>query len=203
MAQFIFTALIILFCFYGLYVVFIENPRTRKKNNPKQISNDENILNKFIRKQPKCLSNFNIVDIPTDIKDDWAQGPEFLSKLIKCKCGEEALNVYASSNEEMLLAPIYLECPKCSAKHLIFDPGIHGWDGEIGENASMIGESEPQLVNTTPQRVIVDYSYQGPENYAELIADGIKNPEDYFDVFVVSTANDSGELKEVVSYECS
>lgn len=201
-AQIIFTA-IILYCLYVLYEIFIVNPRDRKKLNRKQNSEVENILNKFIHKKPKCLNNFDIEDTAPDIKNNWVQGPEFLSKLIKCKCGEKDLSVYASSNKEMLLAPIYVECPKCFSKYLIFDPTIHGWDGEIGENASIVGETEPQLVNITPRKVIIDYSYQGPDNYTELMEDGIKNPEDYFDVFIVSTVNDLGKLEEVVSYECS
>ena len=201
-AQIVFTA-IILYCLYVLYEIFVVNPRDRKKLNQKQVNKIDNVLNKFARKKPRCLNYFDIEEAPSDIKNNWVQGPEFLSKLIKCKCGETALNVYASSSKEMLLAPIFIECPKCLSKHLIFDPTVHGWDGENGDDVSLVGENEPRLVNNIPRRVIVDYSYQGPDNYAELIEGGIKNPEDYFDVFIVSTVNDSGGLEEVVSYECS
>ena len=111
--------------------------------------------------------------------------------------------MYASSNNERLLAPIYLECPICLTKSLIFNPAIHGWDGENGDNASLVGKNEPQKINDSPRRVIVDYSFQDPESYAELMDDGIENPEDYFDVFIVNTVNTAGELEEVVSYECA
>lgn len=198
--------IIILYCMYVLYKIFVINRRNRKLENSNKNEKDtsyKNILNKFINKKPRCLEGYNIKDSPPEIINTWLQGPEFLSKLLKCKCGEEKLYVYASSNNEVLLAPIYLECPKCLTKNLIFNPSIHGWDGENGDNTSIIGENEPHKVNKLPRRVIVDYSFQGPDSYADLINDGTKNPEDYFDVFIISTQNESGKLEEVVSYECA
>ena len=200
------AGIIILYCVYVLYEIFVINPRDRKalhKTQKKGARTTSNILNKFIHKKPGCLENFETEDCPRDIKNSWIQGPEFLSKLIKCKCGESELYVYASSNDEMLLAPVYLECPKCLSKSLIFNPEMHGWDGENGDNASMVGEEEPHKINESPCRVIIDYSYQGPESYADLMDDGVKNPEDYFDVIIISIVNESGELEEVVSYECA
>lgn len=200
------AGIIITYCMYVLYEIFVTNPRERRslnKTQTKQSKPASNILNKFIHKKPRCLENFDTDDTPTEIKNNWVQGPEFLSKLIKCKCGEEELYVYASSNKEMLLAPIYLECPKCLSKSLIFDPTIHGWDGENGDSTSLIGEIKPKKVYETPRRVIVNYSFQNPDNYAELMEDGIDKPEDYFDVIIINTINDGGKLEEVVSYECA
>ena len=191
---------------YALYEVFVVNRRKRSALNKTAKINkkeSESILNNFIYKKPRCLANFEIENCPSDLINKWLQGPEFLSKLIKCKCGESKLFVYASSNDEMLLAPIDLECPKCFKKHLIFNPEMHGWDGENGDNASLIGKNEPHKINDLPREVIVDYSFQNPENYSELMDDGIKNPEDYFDVFIVNTINETGKLEEVVSYECA
>ncbi len=162
-----------------------------------------NILENFIHKKPRCLKSFEIEDLPKGINTNWSDGPEFLSKLVKCKCGNNVFNVYASSNEEMTLAPVYLECPNCLTKDLIFDPTIHGWDGENGDCASLVGEKEPQKLYDSPRKVIIDYSYQGVDSYAELIDDGIENPEDYFDVFIINTLSESGKLEEVVSYECA
>ena len=163
----------------------------------------ESILEKFIHKKPRCLESFDIEDLPNEIENDWLQGPEFLSKLVKCKCGGRVFNVYASSDEKMTLAPVYLECPNCLTKDLIFDPTIHGWDGENGDCASLVGNKEPKNIYESPRKVVIDYSYQGPDNYADLIDEGIENLEDYFDVFSINTLNESGKLEEVVSYECA
>jgi len=60
---------------------------------------------------------------------------------------------------------------KAFIENLIFDPTLHGWNGELADNASLVGDQEPGKVNMSPRRVIISYSYQGIENYAELSQD--------------------------------
>lgn len=156
----------------------------------------------FLSKKPSCLKGFRIQEI-SDVKSNWVTGPEFKCKLVKCQCGNSELKIYASYENGMHLAPIILECTNCDTKEVIFNPEIHGWDGQNGDDCSMVGTGEPELFVEDPTKVVIEYSYQGLENYEELIEDGIGNPEDYFDVFSVYICNDKGELKEVVSYECA
>ena len=68
---------------------------------------------------------------------------------------------------------------KCRVRKLLFDPRIHGYDGENDGCASITGEGEPIEFSKDVGTVIVNYSYQGLENYEELISDGVKNPQDY------------------------
>lgn len=156
----------------------------------------------FLSKKPRCFSDFNIEDA-TDVKSNWVSGVEFSSKYVSCPCGNSLLNIYASQNEGITLAPILLECENCQLKEEIFNPEVHGWNGENGDNCSMIGKFEPRLVNSLPSKIVAEYSYQALENYEELIQNGIQNPEDYFDVFSIYTCDEDGNLKEVVSYECA
>lgn len=156
----------------------------------------------FLSKKPRCFKSFNIENA-TDIKSNWVSGTEFLSKCLSCACGNKLLNVYASLDGGINLAPILLECAICEVKEEIFNPEVHGWDGENGGHCSMVGKSEPRLVNSLPSKIVAEYSYQGLENYEELIQDGIHNPEDYFDVFSIYTCDEDGKLTEVVSYECA
>lgn len=159
------------------------------------------VYSKFIHKKPKCFQSFQLEDAK-DIKSDWVQGPEFLSKLMLCPCGNSNLNVFCSYGRNMRLAPISVECPKCNYRAEIFDPRKHGWDGENGDFCSSVGDSEPKIVNGSPSRIIVQYSYQGDDNYEDLSED-VDNLEDYFDVFAVHIADGKGYLTEVVSYECA
>lgn len=161
-----------------------------------------NIYNEFINRKPACFKSFNLVDAK-DVKSNWVTGPEFVSKYIACACGNILLNIYASYGNKMYLAPIELECPQCMNRAEIFNPTEHGWDGENGDCCSLVGETEPKLFNKSPIRVLVEYSYQGVENYEELINDGINNPEDYFDVFALYAVSDNGKPDEVISYECA
>lgn len=160
------------------------------------------VYKKFINRKPACFKSFNLLEAK-DVKSNWASAPEFISRYVACACGNTLLNVYASYGNKMHLAPVELECPTCMNRTEIFNPTKHGWDGENGDCCSLVGESEPKLFNRTPGKVVVEYSYQGEENYEELINDGIKNPEDYFDVFALYAVSEKGKLDEVISYECA
>lgn len=160
------------------------------------------VYSNFIHRKPACFGSFDLLDAK-EVKSNWPQGPEFITKFVACECGETLLNVYASFENEMHLAPIELECPKCKTRSEVFNPEKHGWDGQNGDSCSLVGESEPKLFNQSPTKVVVEFSYQGEENYEELMNDGIENPEDYFDVFSLYTASEKGKLDEVVSYECA
>lgn len=92
---------------------------------------------------------------------------------------------------------------KCRVRKLLFDPRIHGYDGENDGCASITGEGEPIEFSKDVGTVIVNYSYQGIENYEELISDGVKNPQDYFDTFTAYFARKGGRPIDVVSYECA
>lgn len=160
------------------------------------------VYRSFINRKPSNFGQFEVID-SCGIQTDWTTSEEFLSKSVVCGCGSEKLSIYASSNDNINLAPVILECPDCSYRSTIFNPEKHGWDGQIGENCSLIGESEPKLQNDLPATIVAEYSYQGEESYQDIIEDGISNPEDYFDVFAVYFVNSEGNLVEVVSYECA
>jgi hypothetical protein len=153
---------------------------------------------------PRFLSNFKIQDSNGDFARGQYSRPDFVVKQFACACGSENVELLASrTNNGECLAPIYLRCSACSSRQLLFDPAIHGWDGEGGNSASRVGEGEPTAVAPTPGAVIVVYSYQGIENYEDLIEGGAANPENFFDTFAVYFAEHGGAHTEIVSYECA
>lgn len=156
----------------------------------------------FVHRKPACFGTFVLAGA-SDIDTDWGPPPEFLSKYVRCHCGERHLNIYACPGDDMQLAPVILECPRCRAKAEIFHPEKHGYDGQFDQSASMVGAGPPELFNPSPSEIIVEYSYQGEENYEELLKEGIMNLEDYFDVFAIYVIDEGGELREVTSYECA
>ena len=164
----------------------------------------ESIYASFINKKPRCFNDFELEDVQ-GADSPWAKGcgPEYLTKLVRCACGNCELNIYASSGSGMNLAPIHIECPNCNYKAEVFNPENHGHDGELGHYCSFAGREEAKKITESPIRLVVEYSYQGEENYKELLEEGIENLEDYFDVFAIYTMDNSGNLKEVVSYECA
>lgn len=161
----------------------------------------QSLFDTFIHKKPRCFGAFLLKNQSTN--NYQLESAAFLTAQVQCPCGCELLNVYASYNKEMILAPAILECPGCSTSAVIFSPDQHGWDGEQGNNCSLIGQAKPRLVNLEPTKVCVEYSYQGVENYRDLVADGVANPEDYFETFNLYRQDNEGTQTEIFGYECA
>lgn len=167
-------------------------------------------------KQLKMLSEFEASECSYDsigLKND---DDCFFLKNVRCKCGNDHLNVITTitkktkkglfKTKEIInhLAPLHLECPECKTGNLLFDPKVHGWDGENGDSASLTGEDGELIFNDFPAKVYVELSYQGEDSYEELVEDGISNVQDYFDTFnLYVLPNGATKAVEVVSYECA
>ena len=163
------------------------------------------IVSELKQRTPKFLSNF-IADISdVNLPDDWNSGDEFVTRQVKCKCGNENLILIATKENDdpksFLLDPIFAICPSCSSRELLFSSIKHGYDGEYGH----LGTDELQGVEVQfkeePGKVYVNYSYQDEENYEDLAGEGIQNGEDYFDTLTVYFGTD--EIIQVQSFECA
>lgn len=183
---------------------FIQGRSYLSKSEPASATDAGNTLDRLKAATPRFLVNFKVQDARVDFGRGRYSRPDYVAKQVACACGSEKVELLASrTNEGECLAPIYLRCPECSSRQLLFDPTIHGWDGEGRDSASRVGEGEPTAVAPSPGTVIVVYSYQGIENYEDLIAGGEDNPENFFDTFAVYFAEQSGAPTQVVSYECA
>jgi len=169
-------------------------------------------MKNFFNKFPKCLSKFKLKKAEDNIASSWNSGLDFITQKIHCECDNDSFLLKTSNTitttgffkkkkQVEHLAPVFVSCSKCQNEKLLFDPKIHGWDGEQGASTSRVGENPPELFGTAPGNVYVIYSYQNGENYQDLIDDGCTNPEDFFDTFTIYFRSDS--LIEVVSYECA
>ncbi len=167
-------------------------------------------------KKPKFLSAFETEILSNSIlPSKWNQSEFFITKNVFCCCGQKQQHLLSTpiietkglfKKREVLnhLAPIHIRCSVCNKTNLLLNPEVHGWSGEFKESAAMIGEGEPQLYSDSTGEVIVNYSYQGSENYQQLIEENISNPEDCFDtVTIYFKPAGTSKLQEVVSYVCS
>ena len=169
------------------------------------------LIDTLLKSTPKCLKEFETSDSEKVIKDKFHLTKEFTSRKITCGCGNSGLLLQAYKTSETkgffkktiegsFGAPGFIVCLKCENRSLIFDPRQHGWDGEMGENYSIVEEGELVTVKPETDNIYVYFSYQNPENYEYFEPDGINNPEDYFDMFgIVFGANE--EL--IFEYECA
>ncbi|MFD2095003.1 hypothetical protein ACFSJ3_03340 [Corallincola platygyrae] len=120
--------------------------------------------------------------------------------LLKVYKSEEVTGFFRKKTIASYWAPAYLKCPECGAEKLIFDPRKHGWDGEMGEDCSITEQGQLTSFSDTPGKVYVCCTFQGAENYEELVSEGVKNPQDYFDTFSLWF----GQSPECVfEYECA
>ena len=169
------------------------------------------LIDKLLSSTPRCLKVFETSDSEEIIKEKFHLTKEFTSRKITCGCGNsdlllqayktsETKGFFKKTKEDSFWAPGFIVCPKCEKRTLVFDPRKHGWDGEMGENCLIVEEGELVTVKQDADNIYVYFSYQNPENYEDFEPDGIKNSEDYFDMFgIVFAANE--EL--IFEYECA
>jgi hypothetical protein len=173
------------------------------------------VVEQLKARTPKGLQNFRASISNVTLPDRWNAGPLFVTKEIRCTCGSPDLQLKTLQRTETKGlfkkrtvvthgAPIHLSCPSCNRSALLFDPATHGWNGqEPGSSPSPVDEGS---LTRTPEHgsVFANYSYQSPEEYADLMAEGVPNAEDYFDTFTVyfRPAGEQGLLL-VASFECA
>ena len=172
------------------------------------------VIDQLKTRVPSSLKTFVAVDTAVELPARNA-GPEFVTKEIRCGCGcaefymrsvarTESKGLFKKRHVTRHDPPFYLCCAGCRRIALLFDPAIHGWNGQMpGASASEIDEGSLSL---TPDEgnVVVNYSYQSSDNYEELAEEGIENAEDYFDTFTIYFRPiGQGDLREVGSYECA
>lgn len=196
--------LAILFFVQGRSYISKSAPATAEAGPHPRERRTGNILDRLTAATPRFLVNFKAQDAKVDLARNQHSRPDFVTKQVSCRCGAENVEMLASRTEDgEILAPIYLRCSECSSQQLLFDPTIHGWDGENRDNASRVGDGEPAAVAPSPGNVIVVYSYQGIANYQDLIDEGEDHPENFFDTFAVYFARPGCAHTLVVSYECA
>jgi hypothetical protein len=195
-----------MFLYQGLVYLFKTKPITgeRVPGQNRVHAGDRNMFNRLKAATPRCLAEFQTQEASAEFAGSRYSKSHFVTKRVACVCGSQELELLACRTDDGdYLAPISAQCPKCASQHLLFNPAIHGWDGESGASASRVSNREAIPVAATPGSVIVVYSYQGLENYEDLIAEGVANPEDFFDTFAVYFGVGDREPTQVVSYECA
>ena len=174
-----------------------------------------NIIDKLKSTPPKNLSNFCLEIFTGKLPSKWNQTETFISQSVACSCGnkENFLRTYEWTEKKGFFrkkvvvskcSPAFLECPNCGNQAVLFNPEIHGWTGGFQETPPKLTFDGSKRVSTETGEIIVNYSYQGIENYEEIFEDpDIESPSDFFDTFSVYFMKKNGELIEVISNECA
>lgn len=190
-----------------------QNDQSKTKSKCLLKMND--IIKKIINELPNCLNKFNVNDTDVTLSSSWNNGDSFITKQVSCTCGNNQLRLLTYELIEMKgffkkremvtkYAPVFVECPECNKNQLLFDPEIHGWNGSQNHDESQLKINDAVHFSDNVGRVFVNYSYQGTENYQEMLEDeDIDNPQDYFDTFSVYFEEEGNDINEVTSDECA
>lgn len=172
------------------------------------------VLEVLRSKRLSCLSQFELTPFGEPLPTSWNTGDSFITNKISCACGSTVGRLLVNQLKETKgffkkkityqnISPVYFECSKCNSKDLLFSSYIHGWNGELEKGLTPNVDSAV-YVSDNGGNVIVNYSYQGIENYEELLEDKeISNPQDYFDTFSIYFKDSSGLIIEVTTDECA
>jgi len=152
---------------------------------------------------PHIAAKFRVLET-LDSPKLWNRGASFVTVMLGCKCGSPTLKVKTVRPSAAAVPPAYLTCCHCGMSELLFDEGLHGWNGEMEKEAANVAQSDLVAYSADEGAVLITYSYQNVENYDDLIAEGVKNPEDYFDTFTVYFRQDgASNFASVLSCECA
>ncbi len=188
-------------------------PRKGRAPKPSAGEQGKDVLEKLTATPPTLLADFRVVgEVPSP--ETWNWGREFVTRQIACACGSPALRVATRQSaaapgvgkQEAVtrLPPVYLSCPRCGRRALLFDAALHGWNGQVAPGGRAAEARGLVPFRESVGEVLVTCSYQGIENYQELFEDGISDPQDYFDTFTVYY-REPGQagFESVVSCECA
>lgn len=172
------------------------------------------MIDKILKNKPKIFGEFEGNKIPHQAAGLSNDHADFVLFEAKCKCGSGNFKVHTGTIEEKkgffkkkiskeFVAPAYLECSECGVEAKVFDPEVHGWDGENGDNASIVADNKEEYPGS-PGRIYIELSYQNPENYEDLESEGVLNLQDYFDTFnLYIKCDQSDSIREIMGYECA
>ena len=154
---------------------------------------------------PRCLGG-HAVRAPEALREHLASQFGSSTTIVSpvCSCGEGALEVTAASG----FGPVRVTCPACRARRVIFDPTIHGYDGELGINREMsVDADQPFACPSCAARVFdvaACFQYSGED---EILEDASAPPvarEDLFGwaAFAVR-CHGCGHIADVADIECA
>ncbi|WP_105255824.1 hypothetical protein [Pseudoalteromonas sp. T1lg75] len=173
------------------------------------------VIEKITKKRPTCLEGFNVSSTDAVLPTNWNNGDSFITKQISCTCGNSQLKLLTYEfiekkgffkKREIVkkCSPVYVECPECNSNKLLFNPEVHGWNGEQNENKPQLDSVGAVPFTDKAGKVYVTYSYQGTENYEEMLEDDeLDNPQDFFDTFTVYFEETEQKLSLVTTDECA
>lgn len=176
----------------------------------------QDIITSIKLKTPTLLKSFKLEIVPNALlPSTWNQGDNFVTQKLSCACSNQQLQVLTCQNKQTkgffrkkevieYLAPVNIHCTSCNTTSLLFNPNIHGWNGQLDEQTTETDLQVTQLYTDDLGEVMVNYSYQNAENYQDLLDDNIANPQDYFDTITIyfKSAKDTS-IREIFSYECA
>lgn len=154
---------------------------------------------------PDCLKHFQVEPIAESATRNQRLHGNTRTWRLRCPCGVEAFFLKGAQVKEWrgvctrtafidVRPPFYTVCSGCARTTLLFDPEIHGWQGEQG----LWPESQARalLVLAAPQAgaVCVRFHYGEEMALEALRAQGVVNLQDYFSALEVELVSSKGEV---------
>jgi hypothetical protein len=166
---------------------------------------------------PRCTRGFavSVADL-TGVA--WDGHGEALNPVfaVSCRCGSRFHKIHGYqwrnpdfNNMEVVLSPIELSCTACSARTLLVDTAIHGYDSELGNGSATVraqgsaAEVPCEKCSATSLQVYIRFEY--PEDLFDGEFDDFPGgKEDLFSwVSVAARCSQCGSLSTPVEFECA
>jgi len=171
-------------------------------------------------KPARCLSAFG-----KKTSGDAVQEGNVRDQLVKfqleCNCGAAIFKVHGFPlpgrtypSEDSIAGPISLECHVCKRINQVFNPEVHGYNGELDslhgmESAGKIDSAEPLVFQCSKceemkQSIAVSLIYSIPDEEMDGDVELAQRPQDFFTTFSLYGRCMTCEYVSMVTdYECA
>lgn len=172
------------------------------------------LIDSLSSKTPSAFTKFTSSIVNTDLLNTKNTGTDYVTRQIACICGNKLLHLKTVQKKELrgvcsksiftsVAPPIYVVCSTCQRTTLLFDPVIHGWNGELERIPDQDSALSLYRFRESPGNIYVQYSYRNPEKYSAIRDNGVEDIENYFDSFTLLYSDSRGEhINELFSQAC-
>lgn len=130
-------------------------------------------------------------------------GDESTAFAVKCRCGSEQFRISVAEG----FGPVSVECSECAKQFVVFDPSLHGYDGELGHNSEIAPAKRREVrclkCKEDAFHACCGFQYAGETDVLEDKSIKVK-PEDLFGYFLLAGhCSKCGAITNAFDWECA
>jgi hypothetical protein len=173
------------------------------------------VVQHALKHPPRCVAGLR-VNSASPLLGEGPHLGDVARFALRCPCGSTAVRILGyttpsktSPEGPVFLAPYALGCSDCGAVTELFDPRRDGYDVEIGDCWSLVGEGDRSEFKCSKcgadqMEVVAGFEYSIDDEDLESDEEMGRHPQDFFTWFMLyGRCIACGAVQDVADYECA